>query len=346
MNKRGRSHETEILDAALVALKRTAGVQGRVVRRDGHSADRRRGDARIEVRANRERYVFEAEVKAVDRFQTVAQVKTKLSEVECPLLVAPYISPTVAQQCRDLSLAFLDMAGNAYLEAPGLFVFVTGQKQPESTVKLKLHSVSSVGLRVAFALLCQPGLAAAPYRQIALAAGTSLGTITGVMHDLGKRGFVRKRKPRRLLDLPGLLDEWVTHYPIRLRPKLHPRHFDGKPERLLSRDLGAVGGRWSSEVAAARLTGHLKPSVFTIYARKPIREVVAALHLRSQPSGNVEILDQFWTFEGDSHYPDLVPPILAYADLLASRDGRNSETAKLIRERYIDPAFRTLETAE
>jgi len=35
----------------------------------------------------------------------------------------------------------------------------------------------------------------------------------------------------------------------------------------------------------------------------------------------------------------VAPPILAYADLLATRDGRSIEAATLIYERYIDPHF-------
>jgi len=39
-------------------------------------------------------------------------------------------------------------------------------------------------------------------------------------------------------------------------------------------------------------------------------------------------------------HPDVVPPILAYADLMATLDARNLEAARLIREQIIDPAFR------
>ena len=39
--------------------------------------------------------------------------------------------------------------------------------------------------------------------------------------------------------------------------------------------------------------------------------------------------------------PDLVPPILVYADLVATLDPRNLEAAKLIREQYIDGALHT-----
>ena len=37
--------------------------------------------------------------------------------------------------------------------------------------------------------------------------------------------------------------------------------------------------------------------------------------------------------------------MLAYADLLATRDGRNVEAANLIYEQHIEPAFRALNTA-
>jgi hypothetical protein len=37
-----------------------------------------------------------------------------------------------------------------------------------------------------------------------------------------------------------------------------------------------------------------------------------------------------FNFEPDPAYPDLVPPVLAYADLQATRDGRNIEAANLI----------------
>jgi hypothetical protein len=44
---------------------------------------------------------------------------------------APCITREVAEQCRQLRLPFIDTAGNAYLGAPGLLVYVAGQaRQP------------------------------------------------------------------------------------------------------------------------------------------------------------------------------------------------------------------------
>lgn len=62
--------------------------------------------------------------------------------------------------------------------------------------------------------------------------------------------------------------------------------------------------------------------------------------LRAAPKGNTEILDAFWNLEPANTRPDLVPPILIYADLMATLDPRNLEVAKRIREQYIDHALR------
>lgn len=42
------------------------------------------------------------------------------------LLVAPRITQQMAQACREAGIQFLDAAGNVYLKAEGLLVFVTG----------------------------------------------------------------------------------------------------------------------------------------------------------------------------------------------------------------------------
>ena len=61
--------------------------------------------------------------------------------------------------------------------------------------------------------------------------------------------------------------------------------------------------------------------------------------MRAEPAGNIEILDAFWNFDADKDFQDVVPPLLAYADLLATRDGRDAEAAKMIFEQRIAPTF-------
>jgi hypothetical protein len=58
--------------------------------------------------------------------------------------------------------------------------------------------------------------------------------------------------------------------------------------------------------------------------------------LRADPKGEIEDLDAFWNFPVDDTLPETVPPILVCADLLATLDPRNLETARMIYEQSID----------
>src|SRR5689334_12024498 len=80
---------------------------------------------------------------------------------------------------------------------------------------------------------------------------------------------------------------------------------------------------WGGEPAAEKLTQYLKPAQFTIYTRDPITRLVAAGRMRAAENGNVEILQKSWNFGGDPNAPDLVPPVLVYADPVATNDSRN-----------------------
>ncbi|MGO9095929.1 MAG: type IV toxin-antitoxin system AbiEi family antitoxin [Bryobacteraceae bacterium] len=337
-----RTREAPLLQAALAALRRTTGLAARVLKRE-LPIRQGRSDALVEVAAGRRRHRFIAEVKAVDRFETPAQVKRQLAgSGAAPMLVAPYVSGEIAEYCRDLGLAFVDTAGNAYLERPGLLVWVAGQKRPTETMQSRFRALKPAGLRVAFALLCHPELIGTNYRELARAAEVGLGTVGPAIEDLKERGFVQWRggAVRRILDPRRLLEEWVTHYHTTLRPKLHPRRFDAGTDTIEKVDLKPYGAYWGGEVAADRLVHALKPATFTIYAREPLAGLAAALRLRARPGGPVEILDAFWDFAPELGHPNVAPPVLAYADLLATRNGRSIEAASLIHERYIEPSFR------
>ena len=58
--------------------------------------------------------------------------------------------------------------------------------------------------------------------------------------------------------------------------------------------------------------------------------------MRLDLNGNTEVLQAFWNLL-DEKYTDVVPPLLAYADLMATLDGRNLETARLIYEQFLEP---------
>lgn len=336
------SKEQRILEAAVSAFGRTTGIQVRV-----HYTKVGKGsvvNAIVEFSTERRKHRFCAEVKTVDRFETPAILKARGDiRHEPPMLVAPYISREVGEHCRQLGLPFIDTAGNTYLEAPGLLVYVVGQPRPAENRRDYYGALNPAGLKLTFALLCRPRLLDENYRTIATEAGVALGTVSSDMKDLEVRGFFDLKKHphiRPLLDPERMLEEWVTHYPVTLRPKLVLGRFQAEPGHLHQVDLVRQKALWGGEPAAQKLTQHLKPARFTIYTREPIANLIAAGRMRAAENGNVEILERFWPFgPPDNDLPDVVPPILAYADLLASHDGRNAEVARMIYEQRIATTF-------
>lgn len=347
--------EQNILDRALEALERTTGIHGQVIERELRNGQGYRADACIEIEANGQRYPYVAEIKRVDRFAILRDIKYQcaLNEQDTPpLLVAPRITTETAEKCRELDLQFIDATGNAYLRAPGLFVLVKGQRPIERNELLLIEPEgkrvgTATHLRVIFTLLCKPELLNAPYRDIVKVAGVALGTIGWVFYDLTDRGFTtggKRKGDRVMLERKKLIEEWITNYPIKLRPKLNPRRFKApKPDWWKAVDITKYGAQWGTEVAAEKLTGYLRPNTATIYLHKEkgqhnLTRLVAENRLRPDAEGDIEILDAFWDFHDEQPMTPTVPPLLVYADLIATLDPRNLDAAKLIHDRYLAPA--------
>lgn len=338
----GTPEATEVLVRAIAAFENTTGLHA-----EARAAPRGQEtpSALLDVFMGDNPIRFAAEIKAIDRFQTLGSIKAREDLLPYPpLLVAPYVTEATAERCRELHLPFIDEAGNAYLEAPGLFVYVIGKRRPVQARQATAYRAFTVaGLRIVFALLHQPHLVTAPYREIAKAAKVALGTVGDVLADLEARGHLAPEKPgpRRLLTPERLREEWVTHYPIKLRPKLNAQRFTGPvADWWRDTDIRPHRACWGGEVAADKLTGYLKPAKVTIYmAGKPDR-LILANRLRPDAGGDIEILETFWTAKATQEADDIAPPLVVYADLMATADPRNIETAKLIRDRYLTQTAR------
>jgi hypothetical protein len=259
-----------------------------------------------------------------------------------PLLVAPYITREVAEHCRQLRLPFIDTAGNAYLEAAGLLVYVVGQARPVELRQGNFRALKPAGLKLTFTLLCRPRLLHENYRNIA-ASGVALGTVGADMKDLEARGFFSlETHPhrRKLLDPQRTVQEWVTQSSIWGR-------FRAGPERLQHTALAPLNAYLGWRTCGRKTNALSQVRAFHYLHTEPIAKLVAAGRMRAEVGGNVEILEKFWNFPTEpmdnNGVPDVVPPILVYADLLATNDGRNAEAARMIYEQRIATAFDTTE---
>jgi len=260
------------------------------------------------------------------------------------LLVARYITPQMADRLREMDIPFVDTAGNAYINEPPLFIYIKGNKpvdtyRPEPTTR----AFRPAGLQVVFALLCNPGLEDAPFREIAKEATVALGTVGWVMRDLKQMGYLidMGRRGRRLVRQQNLIARWVTTYAEQLRPKqLIGRYKAINHDWWKHTKLDTFEAYWGGEIAATVLTKYLKPQIVMIYTNQTLGKLLLKNKIKKDPNGDIEILKTFWKFEYDWQHPNLVPPLLIYADLLATGDARNIETAEIIYEQELTRLIR------
>jgi hypothetical protein len=274
----------------------------------------------------------------------VAQLRDQTATAGRPaLLVTDYLTPPVAEKLRAQRQQFVDAAGNAYLEGPGLLIYVVGRKPlPVHGAERTGQTFTTNGLKVLFALLCEPELAAAPHRTIAAAAGVALGAVPGVLGDLQDAGHLLvAQKRRRLNATKRLLDEWALAYARRLRPKTKMAAYN-TPNFAAWKDwqIDPEQARWGGEPAANLLVRYLKPGVLTLYAEKlPPKLMIEQRLTLAGPlelAPHLEVRKPFWGKALKTGVPaNTVPPALVYADLLATGDGRCIETAQMVYDGYL-----------
>ena len=330
--------EHELLQKVVATVTDRIGIPVRVTKH-APELNGQRVDALVRIGQGKAAVTYAAEVKRGLRPATLGPILHQIDRLKTrALLVADYVTPPLAEKLKDRGVAFLDAAGNGYIDQPPLFVWVKGERLPEEPVAGPVtgRAFQASGLKVIFALLCNPEWAAWPYREIGRLAGVAHGTVGWVMTELPKLGFVGTiTGTRRLLQRELLLKQWVEAYARTLRPKLALGRYRTEMNRWWTefnpQEYGLVLG---GEPAAERLTQYLRPETVTIYGARPDPRFLLDFRMRADPEGPVEVLKRFWNFEGED--AAVAPLPLVYADLLAIGDARCLETANFLHERIVD----------
>jgi hypothetical protein len=332
--------EREILDAAKLAFEEA--TRFCITLLEVEPAGKIQPDAVLRIDAPKGKpKKFYAEVKGFITKATIGHAAEQIRRFKKPgMLITRYVTPPMAERLKELNLTFIDTAGNAYINDPPLFVYITGRKKKDIPAAGRIaRAFRLTGLKVVFALLCLPELVKAPYRDIAKAANVALGTVGWVIYDLKKLNFLvdRGRHGRKLINVEKLLDTWIHSYARELRPKLYIGRYNATTDEWWKKtDWQKTGTFLGGEPAAARLTGYLKPETVTVYGPDEINKFLLKNHLIKDPQGKVEIYKTFWRFDYPWNYKECVPPLLIYADLIATADDRNMETARIVYDQYID----------
>lgn len=285
------------------------------------------------------------------------------------LLCADAIPPAVAAGLKDKGIQYIDRAGNMFLDAPGIYVHVVGQRRPRTVPSTTGANVFHVaGLRLLLLLLKEPEAVNWPQRRIAMGAGIAQGNIPRLFRGLEEQGFLvlLRRGERRLVSAEKLLARWEEGYVERLRSKL----FIGRYEYLgpasevsyVARQVQwyqhhhrdgwfdgvALGGELAAtirhpDVFFQPMTAAIHvPVVDEAEDTRKLTFLLAKCNVESTPSadGNVTVLRRVGTVDGgepgllDDHRIGLIDPLLMYAEMALVEGGRE-ERMGAMRERLL-----------
>ncbi|WP_283147816.1 type IV toxin-antitoxin system AbiEi family antitoxin [Silvimonas soli] len=271
-----------------------------------------------------------------------------------PMIVTGRMSNEHAEWCRENEIAFIDAAGNMFISTDHFETFICGLKLAAGLQNLISPSASggtTAFLKATFPLLCDRELINAPYREIARLTGISVGTVKNVFDVLKSRNMIGERYNGRVWIEPArLFEEWVVGYAAKLRPKMKPKRYTTDSDALWRVEPNLPEGMmWGGEAAAERIAPVLLAGIGALcfdpdYAKDSMRRFMHEHRFRSDPDGNVEVLESFWPHQEHftssfSRQQGTTPHVVTYAELMASSSSRNREAAQYILENYIDRTF-------
>ena len=163
--------------------------------------------------------VFVFEVKGRDDLATLErayqqlQTYAEFDAMAVPVLVVPFMGPTGRAWADDRGLAWLDLSGNADIQAPGVRVLIQGKPNLFATPGRPSTAFSPKGARIARVLLADPSRA---WRQVEITreTGLSAGYVSKVVGRLLDDGLLERREDGtvRSPETSLLLNAWAQHY--------------------------------------------------------------------------------------------------------------------------------------
>lgn len=263
--------------------------------------------------------------RLIDTFE-----KVKHNNKNNTLLISPYIPAPVKITLRNLGINYLEVSGNAYINADEIYIYINDQPVTPTRTQLEGKLWTPSGLRFLFAILLEPDLINESYRKISERSGVALGTIKGFIDELEKEGYLKYRtkegKPFRFFEQEDKLrDKWAELYKTTLRPKLSEGkyRFIDKTKMMEWKKITTQEFLWGEENAGALLTNYLSPEKFTIYTKSEPIKLMRSLRLVPDNEGELEIFRQFWEDNTTDSQGITIPPILAYCELITSFDSRS-----------------------
>ena len=331
--------EHDILEQA---IRQFSLITGAVLQELPNKKLENRADTVVELRLGKIKTQFWVEIKNEIREHNLHSILNQIKKNPGEwLLICQYIPKPIKNELKKRAVNYLETAGNCYIKSEGLFFYindqaVTKQRQPKEGKLWK-----QAGIKFLFGILLKEELLNQPYRTIAKTTKVALGNIGPFIEELKEEKFVKtgeknKKKFLFIENKEQLRNKWIELFNTVLKPKLKQGTFRFLDKKMVNEweFLPDTEFYWGGEPAAAKLTNYLVPEHFTIYTREAKTRIMQQIKLVPDAAGDIDIMEKFWDDELN-YQQGIVPPLLAYAELINSPDSRNRETAERIKQKYL-----------
>ncbi len=269
------------------------------------------------------------------------------SEQYHPLIVVPYMGGVGAEFCSSNDISWLDLSGNAHIEAGNMYIHIEGKENQYKSPGRPSNVFAPKSSRVARYLLMHPNES---IRQKVLVGETGLtrGYVSKIVKRLMEKDLIQKQDLYiKVRDPDVMLEAWREKYDFEDH-KIIRGVIPAKSSQKMIRKLAKQFEAQSIYYAA---TGLGAAWLYTEYA--DFR--VASFYLKDEP--DEELLDtitfkkvkkghNIWlivpkdegVFHGSKHKHDVrcVHPVQLYLDLIKGHPERAKDAAKSIRNNCIN----------
>lgn len=297
------------------------------------------------------KFIVEVKTQAEPRFvrMAAAQIKSYLQNYKNSygILVAPYLSDSSRQICKESGVGCIDLAGNAFLSFRNIFIDKGGIANPFSAARVSRSVFSPKSSRILRALFSEPSRRW-NVENISQETGVSVGLTSRVKQALLAEEWIKEEGRRFfLVKLEEVLEQWVKNYSYE-KNRLFS-FYSGLTEEQLVAAIKKECDRKNYRYGLALFSGAKKAAPFVRFLRffsyidGNIEEIANALQLKKVESGaNVSLLQPYddGIFYGlqDINGVCVVSDIQLYLDLKSYR-GRGEEAAQAIFEQRIKPKW-------
>ena len=330
-------NENQIVHAALERLTEQTGMEGK------WKPTIKDVDGELDLYIRTKTLHMFAEVKRELRHHHLPQIFEMAEKYQPFIIIAEKIFPTLKEILRDKEIAYLDTAGNIYVQNYANYIWIDGNKAIEEKKPVTNRAFTKTGLKTVFYLLLNKDAINMPYRKLADATDVALGNIKNVMEGLKDAGFILQINDNtlKIQNKKALLERWLAGYRENLKPTLllgKYKFWDANKFLNWNKLPVEIGETmWGGEPAGEFLTNYLIPENLTLYTNQKTA-LVTKWALIPDEDGNMVFYKKFWK-DAKLDNEIYAPPLLVYADLMLTEDLRCQETAQLIYDKYLAHEF-------